>query len=123
MQKIAGNKGATTRSDSTGQAAPTMSQFQSAESFGKNIAQASFTATAVPDAPKKTDDFLATISEDISGLAQMDLKQIIVSAILQAGKDAVKETAKGAAQTAYDYNPLKRPGEAIGNFIGGMLFG
>jgi hypothetical protein len=123
MQKIAGNKGATTRSDSTGQAAPTMSQFQSAESFGKNIAQASFTATAVPDAPKKTDDFLATISEDINGLAQIDLKQLIVDAILQAGKDAVKNTAKAAGETAYDYNPLKIPGEAIGNLFGKLLFG
>lgn len=123
MQKVAGNKGATNRTDSTGQAAPTMGNFTSLESFGKNIAQASFTATSVAAAPKKTDDFLATISDDINGLAQLDLKQIIVDAILKAGKDAVKETAKGAAQVAYDYNPLKRPGEAIGNFIGGMLFG
>lgn len=123
MQKVAGNKGATNRTDSTGQAAPTMSQFQNLEGFGKNIAQASFTATAVPNAPKKTDDFLATISDDIQEIAQIDLKQIIVDAILQAGKDAVKNTAQGAAEVAYDYNPLKVPGEAIGNFIGGLLFG
>ncbi|CAB4165445.1 hypothetical protein UFOVP822_50 [uncultured Caudovirales phage] len=123
MQKVAGNKGATNRTDSTGQAAPTMGNFTSLESFGKNIAQASFTATSVAAAPKKTDDFLATISDDINGLAQLDLKQIIVDAILQAGKSAVKDTVKTVGQTAYDYNPLKRPGEAIGNFIGGMLFG
>jgi hypothetical protein len=123
MQKVAGNKGATNRTDSTGQANPTMSQFQNLEGFGKNIAQASFTATAVPNAPKKTDDFLATISDDIQEIAQIDLKQIIVDAILQAGKDAVKNTAQGAAKVAYDYNPLKAPGEAIGNFIGGLLFG
>lgn len=123
MQKVAGNKGATNRTDSTGQAAPTMSQFQNLEGFGKNIAQASFTATAVPNAPKKTDDFLATISDDIQEIAQIDLKQIIVDAILQAGKDAVKNTAQGAAKVAYDYNPLKVPGEAVGNFIGGLLFG
>jgi hypothetical protein len=123
MQKVAGNKGATNRTDSTGQAAPTMGNFTSLESFGKNIAQASFTATSVAAAPKKTDDFLATISDDINGLAQLDLKQIIVDAIIQAGKSAVKETVKTVGQTAYDYNPLKRPGEAIGNFIGGMLFG
>jgi hypothetical protein len=123
MQKVAGNKGATNRTDSTGQAAPTMGNFTSLESFGKNIAQASFTATSVAAAPKKTDDFLATISDDINGLAQLDLKQIIVDAIIQAGKSAVKETVKTVGQTAYDYNPLKRPGEAIGNFIGGILFG
>jgi hypothetical protein len=122
MQKIASNKGANNRTDSTGQAAPTMANFTSLESFGKNIAQAAFTATSVATAPKKTDDFLATISDDINSLAQQDLKQIIVDALVAAAKITVKEGAKGAGTVAFEATGL---GTAYrtGNSIQKFLFG
>jgi len=126
MKKIAGNKGAVNRADSTGVAAPTGGQFQSAESFGKNIAQASFTATSVAAAPKKTDDFLADMSKDIEAMAQIDLKQIIIDAIVGAAKATVKETANTVGTVAYEASGMgvvNRTGAALGEWVGGMLFG
>jgi len=126
MKKIAGNKGAVNRADATGVAAPTGGQFQSAESFGKNIAQASFTATSVAAAPKKTDDFLADMSKDIEAMAQIDLKQIIIDAIVGAAKTTVKETVSTVGNVAYEASGMgvvNRTGAALGEWVGGMLFG
>ena len=102
MKNVAKNKGASERDNTTGLANPTGAHFESAEGFGKSIAQASFTATSAGAAPKKTDDFLADIAADMEAISQMDLKQVIIDAIVAAGKTAVKETASTVGTVAYE---------------------
>ena len=126
MRNVAKNKGAAERDNTTGLANPTGAHFESAEGFGKSIAQASFTATSAGAAPKKTDDFLADIAKDMEAISQMDLKQVIIDAILGAAKATVTETAKGVATVAYEGSGMgvvNRTGAALGEWVGGMLFG
>lgn len=126
MKKVAGNKGASERDNTTGMANPTGAHFESAEGFGKSIAQASFTATSAGAAPKKTDDFLADIAADMEAISQMDLKQIIIDAIVGAAKATVKETASTVGTVAYEgsgMGVINRTGAALGEWVGGMLFG
>ena len=126
MKNVAKNKGASERDNTTGLANPTGAHFESAEGFGKSIAQASFTATSAGAAPKKTDDFLADIAADMEAISQMDLKQVIIDAIVAAGKTAVKETASTIGTVAYEgsgLGTLNRTGAALGEWVGGMLFG
>ena len=122
MKNVAKNKGASERDNTTGLANPTGAHFESAEGFGKSIAQASFTATSAGAAPKKTDDFLADIAADMEAISQMDLKQVIIDAIL----GAATETAKGIGTVAYEGSGMgvvNRTGAALGEWVGGMLFG
>ena len=126
MRNVAKNKGAAERDNTTGLANPTGAHFESAEGFGKSIAQASFTATSAGAAPKKTDDFLADIAKDMETISTMDLKQVIIDAILGAAKATVTETAKGVATVAYEGSGMgvvNRTGAALGEWVGGMLFG
>ena len=126
MKNVAKNKGASERDNTTGLANPTGAHFESAEGFGKSIAQASFTATSAGAAPKKTDDFLADIAADMEAISQMDLKQVIIDAIVAAGKTAVKETASTVGTVAYEGSGMgvvNRTGAALGEWVGGMLFG
>ena len=126
MKKVAQNKGATERDNTTGMAAPTGAHFESAEGFGKSIAQASFTATSAGAAPKKTDEFLADIAKDIETISTMDLKQLIIDGILGAAKATVKETASTVGTVAYEASGMgvvNRTGAALGEWVGGMLFG
>jgi len=126
MKKVAQNKGATERDNTTGMAAPTGAHFESAEGFGKSIATASFAATSAGPAPKKTDDFLATIAKDIETISTMDLKQLIIDGILGAAKATVKETASVVGTVAYEGSGLgtiNRAGAAMGEWVGGLLFG
>ena len=56
----------------------------------------------------------------------MDLKQVIIDAILGAAKATVTETAKGVATVAYEGSGMgvvNRTGAALGEWVGGMLFG
>lgn len=127
MRKAAAGKGPE-KEDSTGLANPTNANFAAAESFGKSIATASFTATSAATAPKKTDDFLEDISKDMEKIADMDVKQTIIDAI-EASAPAIaraiaggaKETIKAAGNAAYEYNPLKGIGEWLGNKVASGL--
>ena len=122
MKNVAKNKGASERDSTTGLANPTGAHFESAEGFGKSIAQASFTATSAGAAPKKTDDFLADIAKDMETISTMDLKQLIIDALVAAAKITVKEGAKGAGTVAFEGTGL---GVAYrtGNAIQKLLFG
>jgi len=122
MKNVAKNKGASERDNTTGMAAPTGAHFESAEGFGKSIAQASFTATSAGAAPKKTDDFLADIAADMETISTMDLKQTIIDALVAAAKITVKEGAKGIGTVAYEGAGLGvayRTGNAIQKFLFG----
>ena len=122
MRNVAKNKGASERDNTTGLANPTGAHFESAEGFGKSIAQASFVATSAGAAPKKTDDFLADIAKDMETISTMDLKQLIIDALVAAAKITVKEGAKGAGTIAFEGTGL---GVAYrtGNAIQKLLFG
>ena len=122
MKNVAKNKGASERDNTTGLANPTGAHFESAEGFGKSIAQASFTATSAGAAPKKTDDFLADIAKDMETISTMDLKQLIIDALVAAAKITIKEGAKGAGTVAFEGTGL---GVAYrtGNAIQKLLFG
>jgi hypothetical protein len=37
--------------------------------------------------------------------------------------DAIGSTAESAGKVAYDYNPLKAPGEALGDLAGWLIYG
>ena len=122
MKKVAGNKGTSERDNTTGLANPTGAHFESAEGFGKSIAQASFVATSAGAAPKKTDDFLADIAKDMETISTMDLKQLIIDALVAAAKITVKETVKSLPTVAFEGSGL---GIAYrtGNYIQKILFG
>ena len=122
MKNVAKNKGASERDNTTGLANPTGAHFESAEGFGKSIAQESFTATSAGAAPKKTDDFLADIAKDMETISTMDLKQLIIDALVAAAKITIKEGAKGAGTVAFEGTGL---GVAYrtGNAIQKLLFG
>jgi len=122
MKNVAKNKGAAERDNTTGLANPTGARFESAESFGKSIAQASFTATSAGAAPKKTDDFLADIANDMETISQMDLKQLIIDALVAAAKITVKETVKTLPTVAFEGSGL---GIAYrtGNYIQKLILG
>jgi hypothetical protein len=122
MRNVAKNKGTSERDNTTGLANPTGAHFESAEGFGKSISQASFTATSAGAAPKKTDDFLADIAKDMETISQLDLKQLIIDALVAAAKITIKEGAKGAGTVAFEGTGL---GVAYrtGNAIQKLLFG
>lgn len=127
MRKAAAERGGP-KKDTTGLANPTGANFTAAESFGKSIATASFTGTTAAAAPKKTDDFLDEIAKDMEQIADMDMKQIITDAITAAGPaiataiaNAGKGAIKAAGEVAYEWNPLKRPGEWLGEKVAGLL--
>lgn len=127
MRKAAEKKGPD-KEDTTGRAVPTGANFTAAESFGKSIATASFTATSAAAAPKKTDDFLDQIAKDMDTLANVDMKQVIIEAIESASPaiaraiaGGAKETLKAAGNAAYEWNPLKGAGEWLGDKAAGLM--
>lgn len=127
MRKAAEKKGPD-KEDTTGRAVPTGANFTAAESFGKSIATASFTATSAAAAPKKTDDFLDQIAKDMDMIASTDIKQVIIEAIESASPaiaraiaGGAKETLKAAGNAAYEWNPLKGAGEWLGDKAAGLM--
>jgi len=127
MRKAAEKKGPD-KEDTTGRAVPTGANFTAAESFGKSIATASFTATSAAAAPKKTDDFLDQIAKDMDMIANTDIKQVIIEAIESASPaiaraiaGGAKETLKAAGNAAYEWNPLKGAGEWLGDKAAGLM--
>lgn len=126
--RMAAEKKGPDKEDTTGRGAPTGANFTAAESFGKSIATASFTATSAATAPKKTDDFLDQIAKDMDMIANVDMKQVIIEAIessapaiARAIAGGAKETLKAAGNAAYEWNPLKGAGEWLGDKAAGLM--
>jgi len=130
------------KENAQGIAAAQNAQFTSIEQLGKSAALASVIATATPggDKENKTDqDFFAGMIEELESIK--DNGPDLISAIdalpgkigeylaelpPKIGKyvaDAINSTAETVGEVAYKYNPLKAPGEALGDLAAWMIYG
>jgi len=124
-----------------GIAAAQSAEFTSIEQLGKSAALASVIATAGgPEKQKQTDqDYFEGMVEELEAIAEngptlIDAVNAVAPAVgeyllklpAEIGKvvsDAISSTAESAGQVAYDYNPLKAPGEALGDLAGWLIYG
>lgn len=130
------------KADAAGIAAAQNAQFTSIEQVGKNAALAAVIATAViGDKKERIDDqdFFAdmiteleqikdngpTLIDAINALpaAIGSYIEALPSAIGKYISDAISGTGESIGKTAYDYNPLKVPGEMLGDMASWMIFG
>jgi hypothetical protein len=130
------------KENAQGIAAAQNAQFSSIEQLGKSAALASVIATATPGGAKenKTDqDFFAGMIEELEGIK--DNGPDLISAIdalpgkigeylaklpPKIGKyvaDAINNTGDAVGKAAYQANPLKVPGEALGDLAAWMIYG
>jgi hypothetical protein len=130
------------KENAQGIAAAQNAQFTSIEQVGKSAALASVIATATPGGPKenKTDqDFFAGMIEELesikdNGPSLIDAVNAVAPSVgdylmklpAQIGKsvaDAINSTAETVGKAAYEANPLKSAGEALGDMAAWMIYG
>jgi len=130
------------KENAQGIAAAQNAQFTSIEQVGKSAALASVIATAIPGGKKeeKTDqDFFQGMIEELEGIKDngpslIDAVNSVAPAVgdyllklpAQIGKsvaDAISSTAETVGKAAYEANPLKSAGEALGDMAAWMIYG
>lgn len=131
------------RENAQGIAAAQNAQFSSIEQLGKSAALASVIATATPGGAakeNKTDqDFFAGMIEELEGIKENgpdliqavealpgQINEYLVKLPAQIGRhvaDAINSTTETVGKAAYEANPLKSAGEALGDMAAWLIYG
>jgi phage-related protein len=110
------------KKDATGMGAPTGAAFTSVTDFGKQVATRAFMATGEPEKSKTTEQWLATLSEDLKGIKEgtnTAMRDAIVAGVEPVARPVremlaeVKEIAKKISGGVYEAASAAR-GAAFG---------